>query len=81
MILLIQSGDDEYLMNETRRKPNTGTRYPTRFDGGTGFCNCPVAGWRKETNVGGLTARPKGGGEFLRGGPWWTPSQNIDFFQ
>ena len=25
----IQSRDDDYVMNETRRKPTTGTRYPT----------------------------------------------------
>ena len=25
-------GDDDYLMNETRRKPTTGTRCPTLFD-------------------------------------------------
>ena len=28
----IQSGDDDYLMNETRRKPTTGTLCPTLFD-------------------------------------------------
>ena len=28
----IQSGDDDYLMNGTRRKPTTGTRCPTLFD-------------------------------------------------
>ena len=29
---LIQSGDDDYLMNDTWRKPITGTRCPTLFD-------------------------------------------------
>ena len=28
----IQSGDDDYLMNETRRKPTTGRQSPTLFD-------------------------------------------------
>ena len=32
VIALIQSGDDDYLMNETRRKPTTATRCPTLFD-------------------------------------------------
>ena len=32
----IQSGDDDYLMNETRRKPTTGTRCPTLLISGTG---------------------------------------------
>ena len=27
----IQSGDDDYEINETGRKPTTGTRCPTRF--------------------------------------------------
>ena len=30
--LFIQSGDDDYLMNETRRKPSTRTRCPTLFE-------------------------------------------------
>ena len=29
--LLIQPGNDDYLMNETRRKPTTGTQCPTLF--------------------------------------------------
>ena len=30
-LVLIQSGDDDYLINETMRKPTTGTRCPTLF--------------------------------------------------
>ena len=30
--VILMSGDDDYLMNETRRKPTTGTRSPTLFD-------------------------------------------------
>ena len=29
---LIESGDDDYLMNETRRKPTTGRQSPTLLD-------------------------------------------------
>ena len=29
---IIQSGDDDYLMNETRRKPTTGRQSPSLFD-------------------------------------------------
>ena len=32
VVKLIQSGDDDYLMNETRRTPTTGTRCPTLID-------------------------------------------------
>ena len=32
VVYLIQSGDDDYLMNETRMEPTTGTRYPSLFD-------------------------------------------------
>ena len=32
VVQYIQSGDDDYLMNETRRKVTTGTRFPTLFD-------------------------------------------------
>ena len=32
LYLLIQSGDDDYLMNETRRKPTTGRQPPSLFD-------------------------------------------------
>ena len=32
VIQLIHSGDDDYLMNETRWKPTTETRCPTLFD-------------------------------------------------
>ena len=32
VIELIQSGDDDYLMNESRRKPTTLTQCPTLFD-------------------------------------------------
>ena len=28
----IQSGDDDYLMNDTRRKPTTGRQSPSLFD-------------------------------------------------
>ena len=39
--ITIQSADDDYLMNETRRKPTTGTRCPTLFEYRTFIC--PVA--------------------------------------
>ena len=29
---IIQSGDDDYLMNETRRKPTTGRQSPSLFE-------------------------------------------------
>ena len=32
VVLFVQSGNDDYLMNETRRKPATWTRCPTLFD-------------------------------------------------
>ena len=31
-LYIIQSGDDDYLMNETRRKPATGRQPPSLFD-------------------------------------------------
>ena len=41
VVLLIQSSEDDYLMNETRRKPTTRTQCPTLFCG-TGSFTCPV---------------------------------------
>ena len=38
----LDSGDDDYL-NETRRKPTTGTRCPTLLISGMGSFICPVA--------------------------------------
>ena len=32
IVQLIQSSDDDYLMNETRRKPTTGRQSPSLFD-------------------------------------------------
>ena len=32
IVLLIQSGDDDYLMNETRRKPTTERQSPSLFN-------------------------------------------------
>ena len=40
-LVLIQSGDDDYLMNETIRKPTTGTRCPTLFDKWHGIFHMP----------------------------------------
>ena len=39
---LMQSGDDDYLMNETRRKPSTGTRCHTLMISGMGSFICPA---------------------------------------
>ena len=39
--LFIQSGNIDYLINETRRKPATATRYPTLFDKGHGIFYMP----------------------------------------
>ena len=41
VVKLIQSGDGDYLMNETRGKPTTGIRCPTLR--GMGSFICPVA--------------------------------------
>ena len=38
-----KSSDDDYLMNDIRRKPTTGARFPTLFDKSTGIFVCPVA--------------------------------------
>ena len=56
MVWLIQSGDDDYLMNETRRKPTTGRQPPSLFDKWHGifYMSCRQ-GWRNEKKVGGLT--------------------------
>ena len=40
---LIQSGDDDYLMNETRRKPTTGRQSPSLFDKWHGIFYMPIA--------------------------------------
>ena len=62
----IQSGDDDYLMNETRRKPTTGRQSPCLFDkwygilympsridgaGPTKTFDCPVAEHWGETEM------------------------------
>ena len=38
---LIQSGDDDYWMNETRRKPTTGRQSPSLFDKWHGILYMP----------------------------------------
>ena len=41
VVLLIQSGADDYWMNETGKKPTTGTRCPTLFDTWHGIFHMP----------------------------------------
>ena len=71
IVYLIQSGDDDYLMNETRRKPTAGRQSPSRSDKWHGiFHICPVTQTRLDLPRPLITQSHRHG---------WTYTKAIDY--